>query len=98
MLFPNNWTRLMSRRIRRTPRRINVASAEMLERRTVPTVNLSAQAVTAAPQPKHHSKIKGALAGAAAGHMLGGHAKSGAVVGAMVQHHRNKKAAAAMKP
>ena len=65
---------------------------------TVPCVTLSAQAVTPAPQAKHHSKLKGALAGAAAGHVLGGHAKSGAVIGAMVQHHRNKKAAAVVKP
>ena len=42
--------------------------------------------------PKHHSKLKGALVGAAAGHMLGGHAKAGAVAGAMWQHHKNKKA------
>jgi hypothetical protein len=50
---------------------------------------------TAAPAPvaKHHSKLKGALVGAAAGHVLGGHAKSGAVAGALWQHHKNKKAA-----
>lgn len=53
---------------------------------------LHAQAPQAAP-PKHHSKLKGALVGAAAGHMLGGHAKAGAVAGAMWQHHKNKKAA-----
>lgn len=64
----------------------------------VPSITLSAQAVTPAPQAKHHSKVKGALVGAAAGHVMGGHAKAGAVVGAMVQHHRNKKAAAATKP
>ena len=39
---------------------------------------------------KHHSKLGGAVVGAAAGHMLGGHAIAGAVVGAMVQHERNK--------
>ena len=38
----------------------------------------------------HHSKLGGALAGAAAGHMLGGHAVAGAAVGALVQHERNK--------
>lgn len=53
---------------------------------------LSAQAASPTPVAKHHSKIKGALVGAAAGHMLGHHAKSGAVVGALVQHHRNRKA------
>lgn len=64
----------------------------------LPSVSLSAQAVAPAPQAKHHSKIKGAVVGAAAGHVMGGHAKAGAVVGAMVQHHRNKKAAKATKP
>ena len=53
------------------------------------------QAAPAAPVAKHHSKLKGALVGAAAGHMLGGHAKSGAVAGALWQHHKNKKAAQA---
>lgn len=64
----------------------------------MPALSLSAQAAPAAPQAKHHSKLKGALVGAAAGHAMGGHAKSGAVVGAMVQHHRNKKAEKALKP
>ena len=53
------------------------------------------QAASPAPVAKHHSKLKGALVGAAAGHVLGGHAKSGAVVGALWQHHKNKKAAQA---
>ena len=39
---------------------------------------------------KHHSKLGGALVGAAVGHVLGGHAVAGAAAGAMVQHHRNK--------
>lgn len=64
----------------------------------LPALSLGAQAAPAAPQAKHHSKLKGALVGAAAGHALGGHAKSGAVVGALVQHHRNKKAEKAIKP
>ena len=38
----------------------------------------------------HHSKLGGALAGAAAGHVLGGHAVAGAAIGALVQHERNK--------
>lgn len=42
--------------------------------------------------PQHHSKLGGALVGAAAGHMLGGHAVAGAAVGALVQHERNKHA------
>ncbi|MBC7821608.1 MAG: hypothetical protein IAG10_32380 [Planctomycetaceae bacterium] len=40
MLFPN-WTRLMSRRIRRSRRPLGVAAAELLERRIVPAVNLT---------------------------------------------------------
>ena len=48
------------------------------------------------PVPKHHSKLKGALVGAAAGHMLGGHAKAGAAAGVLWQHHKNKKEKAAM--
>ena len=51
------------------------------------------QSAAPAPVAKHHSKLKGALVGAAAGHVLGGHAKGGAVVGALWQHHKNKKAA-----
>ncbi len=39
---------------------------------------------------KHHSKLGGALVGAAAGHMLGGHAVAGAAAGALIQHERNK--------
>ena len=38
----------------------------------------------------HHSKLGGAVAGAAAGHMLGGHAVLGAAAGALIQHERNK--------
>jgi hypothetical protein len=38
----------------------------------------------------HHSKLGGALVGAAVGHVLGGHAVAGAAAGAMVQHERNK--------
>jgi hypothetical protein len=40
--------------------------------------------------PAHHSKLAGALVGAAAGHMLGHHALAGAAAGALVQHERNK--------
>jgi hypothetical protein len=49
-----------------------------------------ASAQQAAPA-KHHSKIKGAIVGAVAGKAAGGHTKMGAIAGAMVQHHRNKK-------
>jgi hypothetical protein len=40
----------------------------------------------------HHSKLGGALAGAAVGHVLGGHAVAGAAAGALIQHERNKHA------
>ena len=53
------------------------------------------QATAPAPVAKHHSKLKGALVGAAAGHVLGGHEKGGAIAGALWQHHKNKKAAQA---
>lgn len=46
------------------------------------------------PQYKHHSKLAGAAVGAAAGHMLGGHAVLGAAAGALIQHERNKHQAA----
>jgi hypothetical protein len=46
-------------------------------------------AVDSAPAP-HHSKLGGAVAGAAVGHMLGGHAVLGAATGAIIQHERNK--------
>jgi hypothetical protein len=38
----------------------------------------------------HHSKLKGALVGAAIGHAMGHHALAGAAVGALAQHERNK--------
>ena len=37
------------------------------------------------------SATKGAIAGGVAGHMMGGHTKTGAVAGAMVGHHMRKK-------
>jgi zona occludens toxin (predicted ATPase) len=43
---------------------------------------------------QHHSVLGGAVAGAAAGHVLGHHAIAGAAVGALVQHERNKHEAA----
>jgi len=55
------------------------------------------QAGPSAPPAKHHSALKGALIGATAGHMMGRHAVAGGVIGAMVQHHRNKKALKAAK-
>jgi hypothetical protein len=45
---------------------------------------------TATRAGQHHSKLAGAAAGAAAGHMLGGHAVLGAAAGALIQHERNK--------
>ena len=67
-------------------------------------------ATTAAPEqtttpvkPKHHSLLKGAAAGAVAGHYGGkaatghGHAVLGAVAGMEAQHLRNKHEKAAYK-
>jgi hypothetical protein len=55
---------------------------------------LSLSSAQQATPVKHHSVLKGAVAGAVAGHMT--HRKHGAVVGAAmgaeVQHHRNKVA------
>jgi outer membrane lipoprotein SlyB len=47
--------------------------------------------VSAAPAPAPHSKVKGAIVGAAIGHVLGGHAMAGAAAGAIIQHERNKR-------
>jgi len=58
-----------------------------------PASSVSAPATTdvsADTTQDHHSKFKGALVGAAAGHVLGHHALAGAAVGALVQHERNK--------
>jgi hypothetical protein len=45
---------------------------------------------TTAPVEQHHSKLGGAVVGAAVGHVLGGHAVAGAAAGALIQHERNK--------
>lgn len=49
-------------------------------------------ASTAAQPAPHHSKLAGAVVGGVVGHELGGHAVAGAAAGALIQHHRNKKA------
>ncbi len=58
----------------------------------VTTTSTPGAAVTNTAQPvtTHHSKLAGAAVGAAAGHVLGGHAVAGAAVGALIQHERNK--------
>ncbi len=59
-------------------------------------VGHAAPTTTAATTPvhttatKHHSALRGALVGAAAGHVLGHHALAGAAAGALIQHERNK--------
>ena len=58
---------------------------------SAPATNAPADSAAVA-EPQHHSKLAGAAVGAAAGHMLGGHAVAGAAVGALVQHERNKHA------
>ena len=64
---------------------------------TTPAPESAATATAASDTPKlvHHSALAGAAVGAAAGHMLGGHAVLGAAAGALIQHERNKHQAAA---
>ena len=55
---------------------------------------LAQDAGSGAPAPAekpHASALKGAVAGGVAGHMMGGHTKTGMVAGAMVGHHMRKK-------
>ena len=52
--------------------------------------SLSAAFADDAPKPKGGT-VKGAAVGAAAGHVMGGHTKTGAVAGAVVGHHERKK-------
>ncbi len=54
---------------------------------------LALHAQTTQPAPKHHSKLKGAVVGGAAGAAVG-HPKLGAAAGVLHQHNKNKKAAA----
>ena len=60
----------------------------------VPAVAAHAQTTQAPVAPKHHSKLAGAVAGAAAGSAIPGHRHPilGAIAGAEIQHHRNKAA------
>ncbi|MGI8510380.1 MAG: hypothetical protein ACR2MQ_13745 [Gemmatimonadaceae bacterium] len=84
----------MVRKVRNTITSLAIAGGSLL---LAPA--LSAQQVQQVQQaqvhPKHHSVLKGAAVGAVGGHMT--HHKHGALVGAVigaeVQHHRNKKAA-----
>lgn len=67
---------------------------------TTQTTQPAATAQTTQPvQPKHHSVLGGAAAGAAAGSAIPGHRHPilGAIAGAEVQHHRNKKEKKAYK-
>ena len=50
---------------------------------------LTAHAATT-PKPKGGA-VKGAVVGAAAGHMMGHHTKTGAVAGAAIGHHERVK-------
>ena len=53
-------------------------------------LNATAPIADTTTMQAHHSKLAGALVGAAAGHVAGGHAVLGAAAGALVQHERNK--------
>jgi Glycine zipper 2TM domain len=78
----------MTRSIARTDIKAALLSAGLL------FAPLGVAAAQQATPVKHHSVVKGAVAGAVVGHMT--HRKHGAVlgaaVGAEVQHHRNKVA------
>lgn len=55
-------------------------------------------AARAEDQPKPSGgTVKGAAVGAAAGHVMGGHAKSGAAVGAVAGHHERAKSEESIK-
>lgn len=54
--------------------------------------DVATPATTAQQPAPHHSKLAGAVVGGVIGHELGGHAVAGAAAGALIQHHRNKKA------
>ena len=69
----------------------NVAPPSSTQPNVVPVTPYSAPtAGVETTTAKHHSKLAGAAAGAAAGHMLGGHSVTGAAAGALYQHERNK--------
>src|SRR2546423_13486281 len=53
---------------------------------TAPSTSTALAPTDSARAGKHHSKLGGAVAGAAVGHMLGGHAVAGAAAGALIQH------------
>lgn len=67
----------------------STASGDVATPAATPTTAAAPAPVDTVPA-KHHSKLGGALAGAAVGHMLGGHAVAGAAAGAIIQHERNK--------
>lgn len=83
----------MTHHIRSVPRRV-VLMTVLTVAAAFGARTAGAQATTAQPAEKHHSKAKGAAVGAAAGAVVGGPvgAVAGAAVGAEVQHHKNKKA------
>ena len=78
--------------------RIAIISSSLVAASAISSA-LQAQQQTTQRQPmtpvRHHSILKGAAAGAVAGHMTHRRhgALMGAAIGAEVQHHRNKKAA-----
>lgn len=83
------------RDLRSMTRAVTAVAAAMIAASGVatPTAARAQQAQPAAPA-KHHSKLKGALVGGAAGAAVG-HPKLGAAAGVMHQHNKNKKAKAA---
>lgn len=57
------------------------------------SLSLLVGSASASSTPKHHSKVKGAVVGGVAGHMIAGKkgAAVGAAAGAAHQHHKNVK-------
>ena len=70
----------------------HLAAAALVAGAALPALAQGTQ--QAQPAPKHHSKLKGAIVGGAAGAAVG-HPKLGAAAGVIHQHNKNKKAAKA---
>lgn len=68
-----------------------VCVAALLAATAGPAFAQSRETTGSSPGAPHASAAKGAVAGGVAGHMMGGHTKTGAVAGAMVGHHERKK-------
>jgi len=68
----------------------NTSGGEVSSPASTGAYNAAPTTTSSAPAPEHHSKMKGALIGAAVGHAAGKHGMAGAAAGAMIQHKKNK--------